>query len=223
MNNIIWNPTAGSRQIMFRSATSPTVLSANFNCFYAGYTGFGNTSSNPQFAENDPYYRLSSSSPALGAGMPQWTVGGTPLAAPDRDFFGDLRPQPATRENPDLGAIEHSLTDIESEDETALPTEYTLSQNYPNPFNPSTKIRCQVPENRDQGTGIRVTLKVYDVMGREVATLVNEEKAPGSYEVDFSVARITNLRGSELSSGVYFYQLRAGSDVVISKKMILMK
>ena len=85
---------------------------------------------------------------------------------------------------------------------------FILSQNYPNPFNPSTKISWQSP------VGCWQTLKVYDVLGREVATLVNEYKPAGSYEVKFN--------GSKLSSTVYFYRLQAG-EFVESKKMILMK
>ena len=70
---------------------------------------------------------------------------------------------------------------------------FTLEQNYPNPFNPSTVISYQLPVSSD------VTLKVYDVLGNEVATLVNEEKSAGSYEVEFSADGLT--------SGIYFYKL----------------
>ena len=89
-------------------------------------------------------------------------------------------------------------------------TEYSLSQNYPNPFNPSTRIQYAISSTQF------VTLKVYDLLGREVATLVNEEKPAGSYNVEF---RMQNL---ELSSGIYFYKLQAGS-FVETKKMILIK
>ncbi len=92
--------------------------------------------------------------------------------------------------------------------ETQLPQNFSLSQNYPNPFNPTTVIRYQV-------SGMsHVTLGVYDVLGQEVAMLVNEEKFPGSYEVNFNA--------SNLSSGVYFYTLRAGN-FVETKKMLLIK
>ena len=86
--------------------------------------------------------------------------------------------------------------------------DFFLSQNYPNPFNPVTTITYQIPQ-----TGF-VTLKVYDILGREVATLVNEEKPAGSYEVKFI--------GNGLTSGIYFYQLKAG-DYSETKKMILLK
>ncbi len=94
------------------------------------------------------------------------------------------------------------------EEETTLPTVYALEQNYPNPFNPSTKIQYSVPQFSN------VLIKVFDILGSEIETLVNEEKPVGSYEIKFNA---TNL-----PSGIYFYQLRAG-DYVDIKKMILLK
>ena len=85
---------------------------------------------------------------------------------------------------------------------------FELYQNYPNPFNPTTIIKFRIS---DFGF---VNLKVYDILGNEIATLVNEEKLPGSYEISFD--------GSDLPSGVYFYQLIT-SDFVQTKKMILLK
>ena len=85
---------------------------------------------------------------------------------------------------------------------------YELSQNYPNPFNPSTKISFQIVE-----TGF-TSLKVYDVLGNEVTTLVNEELQNGKYEYDFDVIGLT--------SGIYFYKLQSG-EFVETKKMMLLK
>jgi hypothetical protein len=99
------------------------------------------------------------------------------------------------------------VTSLESGD-GELPTECFLSQNYPNPFNPSTNIKFRVA---DFGF---VSLKVYDILGREIATLVNEEKPAGEYQVDFNSAN--------LPSGIYFYRLKAGG-FVQTKKFILMK
>ena len=87
-------------------------------------------------------------------------------------------------------------------------TEYALDQNYPNPFNPSTTIRYQLPQDG------MVTLKVYDILGSEVATLVNEQKTAGRYEINFDASRF--------ASGVYIYKLQAGS-FISSKKMLLVK
>ena len=88
---------------------------------------------------------------------------------------------------------------------------YNLSNNYPNPFNPSTAINYQIPELSF------VSLKVYDVLGSEIATLVNEEKPSGRYEVEFSAKG--GAKG--LSSGVYLYRLQAGSFMEIKKMMLL--
>ncbi len=88
------------------------------------------------------------------------------------------------------------------------PRQFSLAQNYPNPFNPITMIRYELPERAD------VTLKVYDVLGREVATLVNAAQGQGSYQVPFNA--------SNLASGIYFYRLKAGS-FMQTKKMLLVK
>jgi len=87
-------------------------------------------------------------------------------------------------------------------------TQYILEQNYPNPFNPSTTIKYSIP------TSSFAQLKVYDVLGNEVATLVNEEKHAGTYEVKFNAEVLT--------SGMYFYKLNAGS-FISTKKMLLLK
>jgi len=108
---------------------------------------------------------------------------------------------------------------------TEIPEKYSLYQNYPNPFNPLTKIRFEIPValsyptcpvfigNAFIGYPL-VTLKVYDILGKEIATLVNEKLNPGIYEVEFN--------GASLPSGVYFYRLIAG-DYAAVKKMILLK
>ncbi|OYV84749.1 MAG: hypothetical protein B7Z63_06465 [Ignavibacteriae bacterium 37-53-5] len=89
-----------------------------------------------------------------------------------------------------------------------MPKAFSLSQNYPNPFNPSAIISYQLPTNSF------VTLKLYDVLGKEVETLVNERQSAGSYSVRFN--------GVNLPSGVYFYRLEAGS-YHDTKKFLLLK
>ena len=107
------------------------------------------------------------------------------------------------------------ITSVENEEQ--LPSKFSLSQNYPNPFNPSTKIRYEIP-GQAWNDNILVTLKVYDVLGNEVAILVDEYKPAGRYEVEFYPASgIQNL-----ASGIYFYQLKAG-EFIRTKKMILLK
>ncbi|PJA95983.1 MAG: hypothetical protein CO129_08930 [Ignavibacteriales bacterium CG_4_9_14_3_um_filter_34_10] len=98
------------------------------------------------------------------------------------------------------------ITDVE--ENKTIPQDFVLYQNYPNPFNPSTIIGYQLPVTSN------VTLKVYDILGREIATLVNEQKPAGKYELKFD--------GSELASGVYFFTLKTGN-YAETKKMILMK
>jgi hypothetical protein len=114
-----------------------------------------------------------------------------------------------------------------SESLSHYPGDFYLFQNYPNPFNPTTKIRYSIPnvtlslssraESRDEGA--RVQLKVYDVLGNEVATLVDEYKPAGSYEIDFNVGRDSS---PALASGMYLYRLQTGN-YVETRKMILLK
>lgn len=97
-------------------------------------------------------------------------------------------------------------------DDKILPAKFVLEQNYPNPFNPSTSIQYAIASSQF------VTLKAYDILGNEIATLVNEEKLMGRYEVDFQ----STVGSLQLASGVYYYQLRAGS-FVETKKMVLLR
>ena len=108
---------------------------------------------------------------------------------------------------PLLNLVENYPTAV-NESTSNIPEKYELFQNYPNPFNPSTTIQYQIPQS-----GL-VTIKVYDVLGKEEKTLVNQYQNMGIHEVNFN--------SSNLSSGVYFYQLRAG-DFLSTKKMILLK
>jgi len=115
-----------------------------------------------------------------------------------------------------------SPVSVEDENMPQSPITFNLYQNYPNPFNPSTTIKFSIPnvtlslssraESRDEGS--RVQLKVFDVLGKEVVTLVNEEKPAGNYEINFDA--------SGLSSGIYFYKLSTGT-FMETKKMILLR
>jgi hypothetical protein len=100
------------------------------------------------------------------------------------------------------------INDIKVIDNGQMPNQFELKQNYPNPFNPSTLIEYSIPEQSF------VDLKVYDFLGNEVATLVNEEQSAGVYRADFT--------GADLTSGIYFYKLQAGN-FVETKKMMLLK
>ena len=96
----------------------------------------------------------------------------------------------------------------EVEVEVTSPIQFELEQNYPNPFNPSTTIKYSIPQTSN------VVIKLFDVLGNEVKTLVNEEKPAGTYEITWYA--------ENFPSGVYFYQLKAG-DFIQTKKMVLMK
>ena len=111
--------------------------------------------------------------------------------------------------------IRFTLTDVKEED-NILPTSIKLYNNYPNPFNPSTKIRFSIPNVIANGTkqSVKTTLKVYDILGNEIANLVDEEKSAGTYEVTFNA--------NELASGVYITTLQVNS-IRISQKIVLMK
>jgi photosystem II stability/assembly factor-like uncharacterized protein len=108
---------------------------------------------------------------------------------------------------------------IVKENNKIIPSEFKLYQNYPNPFNPSTVISYQIPSVRTSGS-IPVQLKIYDITGREIKTLINEVQSPGTYKIYFN--------GSNLSSGIYIYRITAtsletGRQFVKSAKMLLLK
>jgi len=111
-----------------------------------------------------------------------------------------------------IWTVQIDISSVDVEQNHEIISEFRLEQNYPNPFNPNTNIRFRIS---DLGF---VTLKIFDVLGNEVAVLVSEEKQPGTYEVEFNSSSIKHLP----SSGIYFYQLQAGS-FTETKKMILLR
>ncbi len=107
------------------------------------------------------------------------------------------------------------LTGMDDQGFNSVPENFNLEQNYPNPFNPVTKIKYSLPATNTNFTNTTlVQLKIYDILGKEIATLVNEEKPAGEYEVEFD--------GSDKTSGIYFYQLKTG-DYIEIKKMVMIK
>ena len=111
------------------------------------------------------------------------------------------------------GVIYGDTTKVGVDDNNGIPIVYALSQNYPNPFNPTTTINYSIPSN-NKSEMANVKIVVFDILGREVATLVNQMQNPGNYEINFDA--------SSLTSGVYLYRLTSGS-FNKSMKMILMK
>ncbi|MBK8380489.1 MAG: T9SS type A sorting domain-containing protein [Ignavibacteria bacterium] len=100
-----------------------------------------------------------------------------------------------------------------SNETTESPKEYSLS-NYPNPFNPTTKINYELPASRGERVTNYVSLKVYDVLGNEIAILVKEKQNAGRYSVNFN--------GANLSSGIYFYRFESNG-IVLTGRMLLIK
>jgi hypothetical protein len=170
--------------------------------------GVGNLDSDPLFVDtlnND--FHLQDLSPCIATGIDSIQIAGFWHYAPLTDIEGNPRPFP-TGTMPDMGAYESQYPVRVEEQNSNLPISYALYQNYPNPFNSSTVIKYSIPKE-----GL-VTLKIYNAIGEEVTTIVNEVKQPGNYEVTFSTDKLT--------SGVYFYRLQAGN-FVETKKMILLK
>jgi hypothetical protein len=110
------------------------------------------------------------------------------------------------------------ISSVNVKHEYQSPGDYLLNQNYPNPFNPSTIISWESPVGGWQ------TLKIYDALGNEIATLVNEYRPAGKYETEFFVKTSPSSGGNgyKLKSGIYFYQLRVGN-YVETRKMLLLK
>ena len=159
---------------------------------------------------------------------------GTGQTAEDLSYYGNDATL-GISVNPDASDptwVQANILILNVEDEinyNPVPTRFSLSQNYPNPFNPVTTIKFTIPSSPlnpsplpdrqagYQGEGKRerlIILKVYDVLGNEIATLVNEEKPAGTYEI--------NWYANNSASGIYFYQIRAG-DFIKTKKMLLIK
>ncbi len=146
------------------------------------------------------------------SGWDNWHIG-TSCYLPHQGllyYFGNRYNQSHWLNDGSIGiqTIEIDLTDVDVEATKQLPKDFFLYQNYPNPFNPETFIVFSLPITQ------HVLLKIYDLLGRELSTLVNEEKQSGTYEVIFD--------GTELSSGVYFYLFKAG-EFIQTKKFVLMK
>jgi hypothetical protein len=202
LNTILWD-TVGSEILTSHGGS----LLASYCDIHGGLTGIGNINADPQFFSSHPdslcWFRYDS--PCANAGVASASVGGAILAAPPVDYYGHFRPFMTAF---DIGAFEDGPWSGIEDMDGYLPKEHVLCQNYPNPFNPTTNIGFQVPGVSD------VKLVVYDLLGREVAVLLNERKAPGRYEVSFD--------GSGLASGVYLYRLTAGN-FVQTRKMVIVK
>ena len=192
-HNDLYVPTRTGSHVASVFFTNYTTLSA----WQATGQDLQSVSAMPTFRTPDLHIDSSAASPISN--------GGTPIAGITTDIDGQTR-HAAT---PDIGADEFGpITDVNDQTLQQAPTTYALDQNYPNPFNPSTKIRYQIP------VVARVTLKLYDILGREVRTLMSQTLQAGSYATTFDA--------TGLASGIYFYRLQAG-EFVDSKRLVLLK
>ena len=206
-NNIFWGNTQTlGNQIEQIGGGAANLL---YNLVEGGWPGTGNIDVNPNFEETNFY--LSDSSACIDAGDPDPAYND-----PEGDPGMGKWPAKGTIRN-DMGAYggpgsaeltEFTISSVDDDSDFSFLSSYKLEQNYPNPFNPSTNISFQIAESGFS------SLKVYDVLGNVVMTLINEDLSVGKYEVKFD--------GKELPSGIYFYRLTV-DDYSESKKMILIK
>jgi len=206
-NNIIWGntQTIGEQIVLLTGG----ILNLTYSLIEGGWAGTGNIDANPNFELTEFY--LSDSSACIDAGDPD-------------PIFNDPEGDPGLGKWPSKGTIRNdmgayggplskelsdfTISSVGDEESYYFPLHLKIEQNYPNPFNPSTKILYGISHSSF------VTLKVYDILGKEITTLVNETLLEGEYEVEFD--------GSKLTSGIYFYKLQS-DDYVETKKMVLMK
>jgi hypothetical protein len=222
INTILYGNTAGSGdQVHLVSPDSdPGFYYCNIEGGMESFEGDGagseysgayenNLNADPCFIdmESDDFC-LSESSLCVGAGIDSVEINGLWYYCPDNCFCGNPRPDPPGT-NPDIGACESAYpVGIESIVSPYLPNTYRLAQNYPNPFNPSTTIEFDLPRTSN------VTLKIFNILGEEVATLISERLPTGKYDYQWEA--------SQQASGIYFYQLETG-DYHRTRKMILTK
>lgn len=202
LNTIIWGNQAATNAGIYIESGSIQVA---YSDVQGGWTGTGNINLNPDIVADS----LSNVSPCIGSGIHSYDFGSMVCYCPAEDINGRMRPYPAGSD-PDMGAWEskEGIVGIESQPLAGIPNFYALFQNYPNPFNPTTTIEFHMPTARS------VTLKIYNLLGQEVATLVSEKLKPGNYKYDW------NARG--FASGIYLYKLTAG-DFVEMKKLVLLR
>jgi len=192
-NTIIWgNMASVGSGIHLNNST----VDVNYSDVQGGWTGTGNINTDPLFS--DTLYHLGSGSPCIDAGHPSHSCNDSDLTRNDMGCYGGITDS----------LIYHITGLIQDPNKDLFPKDYTLSQNYPNPFNPTTTIEFSIPKT------VFVTLKIYNILGQEVATLVSEKLINGSYKYTWDAGH--------LASGVYYYKLEAGG-FIKTNKLILMK
>lgn len=215
-NNIVWG------NLPIQIFITGGIVSLSYCNVQGGWSGTGNIDANPLFINNSFY--LSQVSPCIDAGdtsasykdpedplhpgLALWPALGT--IRNDMGVFG----------GPHCSVIGSSIIGIKKYGKNQIISDFILFQNYPNPFNPGTMIKFQIKES-----GF-VSLKVYDILGKEVAILVNENLKEGTYEIPFNISQNNN---NDLTSGIYFYKLEINNNTknnynfIQTKKMIFIK
>jgi len=202
INTIVWD-NIGPEITIFDGT-----ITVAYSDVQGGYTGTGNIDTDPLFADT-VLFNLTQNSLCIGAGIDSIQIAGNWYFAPPFDYDGDPRPNP-TDEFVDIGAQEsYFLTGIEKENSHILPKTFALKQNYPNPFNPKTTIEFSIPKAE------YVTLKIFNLLGQEVTTLVSDKLTPGEYKYTWDA--------SHLASGVYIYKMQTDNGFTKTKKLLLIK
>jgi hypothetical protein len=207
-NNIVWDNTQSSGgQISLLGGASANITYSDIK---GGWSGAGNINQDPMFADGN--YILSDTSVCVDGGNPD-SIYYDPEDSLNSGFAqypskGELRNDMGAYGGPSSSILPGIVTSINTKNDLIVPKDNILYQNHPNPFNPVTTISYEIPKKS------KVILKVYDILGREVAELVNDLKEAGRYNIQFN--------GGNLASGVYLFMIKAG-EFVAQKKMLLMK
>jgi hypothetical protein len=205
MNAILWGNQAPTHAGIH--VESGAVKAAYCDIQDGAWSGTGNINQDPLLVADS----LSNDSPCIGAGTHVYDFGNSIVCwCPDKDINGRPRPYPENTK-PDIGAWESvrwdPVTGVESQPSAEIPQAYALHQNHPNPFNPSTTIEFALPK------ASLVILKIYNLLGEEVATLISEKLPAGKHQ------RVWEAKG--LASGVYLYRLEAGAFAQTKKLIVL--
>jgi hypothetical protein len=229
-NCILWGNTRNAILMTSVTDSTPCRININYSDIQNGIDsihyndsistiiwGDGNISADPFFVDTlKNNFSLHDNSPCIGSGFKSIEINDKIISSPDTDILGNQRPSP-DGSNPDMGAYENILgipTTVAINNNN-IPKIIHLEQNYPNPLNPVTRIKYSIPVGvKSEKAKVKsVTLKIFDLLGREVETLVNENQKPGNYEVIWD--------GSIRPSGVYFYKIKVNEFSQVKKMMLL--